>query len=50
MKFIPLTDVYRCFCNENLKHYYQPVSYKDSYTEGRKEFCTTETKFSFFSS
>ena len=38
----------RCFGNENLKHYYQPDSYKHSYREGKKEFCTIETKFSFF--
>ena len=45
---MPKTEVSRCFCNKNLKHYYQSGSYKDSYREERKGFRTTETKFSFF--
>ena len=29
----------RCFCDKNLKHYYQAGSYdKGSYREGRKSF------------
>ena len=30
-------EVCRYFCNKNLKQYYKPGSYKDSYRKGRNE-------------